>query len=33
MRAVLKVLVRHISPGETQYVKHLLPKTLQEFWS
>ena len=32
MRAVLKVLARHISEGETENVKHLLPKTLQELW-
>jgi uncharacterized protein (DUF2267 family) len=32
MRAVLKVLSRHISKGEAENVKHLLPKTLQELW-
>jgi uncharacterized protein (DUF2267 family) len=32
MRAVLKVLARHITAGETENVKHLLPKTLQELW-
>jgi uncharacterized protein (DUF2267 family) len=32
MRAVLKVLARHISAGETENVKRLLPKTLQELW-
>jgi uncharacterized protein (DUF2267 family) len=32
MRAVLQVLARHISEGETRNVKHLLPKTLQELW-
>jgi uncharacterized protein (DUF2267 family) len=32
MRAVLRVLARHISMGETENVKHLLPKTLQELW-
>ena len=32
MRAVLKVLSRHISQGEVDNVKHLLPKTLQELW-
>ena len=32
MRAVLKVLARHISEGETDNVKNLLPKTLQELW-
>jgi uncharacterized protein (DUF2267 family) len=32
MRAVFKVLARHISKGETENVKHLLPKTLQELW-
>ena len=32
MRAVLKVLAQHISEGETENVKHLLPRTLQELW-
>ena len=32
MRAVLSVLARHISPGETENVKGLLPKSLQELW-
>jgi len=32
MRAVLKVLARHISEGENKSVKNLLPKTLQELW-
>jgi uncharacterized protein (DUF2267 family) len=32
MRAVLKVLARHISKGETDSVKNLLPRTLQELW-
>lgn len=32
MRAVFKVLARHISEGEIEKVKHLLPKTLQELW-
>jgi len=32
MRAVLKVLARHISEGENESVKNLLPKTLQELW-
>ena len=32
MRAVFKVLARHISTGETEVVKHLLPKSLQELW-
>jgi uncharacterized protein (DUF2267 family) len=32
MRAVLKVLAKHISEGEAENVKHLLPKTLQELW-
>lgn len=32
MRAVLKVLARHISKGEAENVKHLLPKSLQELW-
>jgi uncharacterized protein (DUF2267 family) len=32
MRAVLKVLSRHISAGETENVKHSLPKSLQELW-
>ena len=30
MRAVLKVLACHISTGESDSVKHLLPKSLQE---
>ena len=32
MRAVLKVLARHISAGEAENVKHLLPKALRELW-
>jgi len=32
MRAVLRVLAHHISAGETDNVKNLLPKTLQELW-
>ena len=32
MRAVLKVLASHISTGESDNVKHLLPKSLQELW-
>ena len=32
MRAVLKVLACHISTGESDNVKHLLPKSLQELW-
>ena len=32
VRAVFKVLARHISAGETENVKNLLPKTLQELW-
>jgi uncharacterized protein (DUF2267 family) len=32
MRAVFKVLARHISEGETENVKHLLPKNLKELW-
>ena len=32
MRASLKVLAHHISKGETENVKNLLPKTLQELW-
>lgn len=32
MRAVLKVLARHISQGETKNVKNVMPKTLQELW-
>ena len=32
MRAVFKVLNRHISKGEIDNVKHLLPKSLQELW-
>lgn len=32
MRAVFKVLARHISEGEIENVKHLLPKSLRELW-
>ena len=32
MRAVFKVLARHISAGEIKDVKHVLPKSLQELW-
>ena len=32
MRAVFKVLNRHVSAGEIDNVKHLLPKSLQELW-
>lgn len=32
MRAFLKVVAQHISEGETENVKNLLPKTLQELW-
>ena len=32
MRAVFKVLARHISSGEIKDVKHVLPKSLQELW-
>jgi uncharacterized protein (DUF2267 family) len=32
MRAVFKVLARHISAGEIEDVKHVLPKSLQELW-
>jgi uncharacterized protein (DUF2267 family) len=32
MRAVFKVLNRHISKGEIEDVKHIMPKTLQELW-
>jgi len=32
MRAVLKVLARHISEGEAENVKHMLPKSLRELW-
>lgn len=32
MRAVFKVLARHITAGEIENVKHLLPKSLQELW-
>ncbi len=31
-RAVFKVLACHITAGETENVKNLLPKTLQERW-
>jgi uncharacterized protein (DUF2267 family) len=32
MRAVFKVLTRHISKGEIDDVKYLLPKSLRELW-
>jgi len=32
MRAVFKILARHITAGEIENVKHLLPRTLQELW-
>jgi len=32
MRAVFKVLARHVTAGETEDVKHMLPKSLQELW-
>jgi uncharacterized protein (DUF2267 family) len=32
MRAFFKVLARHISRGEIENVRHLLPKSLQELW-
>ena len=32
MRAVFKILARHITVGEIENVKHLLPKSLQELW-
>jgi uncharacterized protein (DUF2267 family) len=32
MRASLKVLAAHISHGESENVKNLLPKSLQELW-
>jgi uncharacterized protein (DUF2267 family) len=31
-RAVFKTLARHISPGEIEDVKHILPKALHELW-
>ncbi|HEX9880353.1 MAG TPA: DUF2267 domain-containing protein [Candidatus Binatia bacterium] len=31
-RAVFKVLARHITPGETQDVKGILPAELRELW-
>lgn len=31
-RAVFKVLTRHVSEGEIEDVKHLLPKNLRELW-
>ena len=31
-RAVFRVLMRHISKGEIEDVKHLLPKNLKELW-
>jgi uncharacterized protein (DUF2267 family) len=32
MRAFFKVLAGHISRGEIENVRHLLPKSLQELW-
>jgi uncharacterized protein (DUF2267 family) len=32
MRAVFKVLARHISKGEIENVKQSLPKSLRELW-
>ncbi|HEU4342336.1 MAG TPA: DUF2267 domain-containing protein [Candidatus Binatia bacterium] len=32
MRAVFKVLERHISKGEIEDVKNMLPRSLQELW-
>ncbi len=32
MRAVFKIMARHISAGELEDVKHVLPKSLQELW-
>ena len=32
MRAVFKVLARHISKGEIENVKHSLPRSLQDLW-
>lgn len=32
MRAVFRVLTRHITKGEIDDVKHVLPKSLQELW-
>jgi uncharacterized protein (DUF2267 family) len=32
MRAVFKVLSRHVTKGEIENVKHQLPKSLQELW-
>ena len=31
-RAVFTVLTRHMSGGETQHVKGILPKALRELW-
>jgi uncharacterized protein (DUF2267 family) len=32
MRAFFKVLSRHVTKGEIENVRHLLPKALQELW-
>jgi uncharacterized protein (DUF2267 family) len=32
MRAFFKVLSRHVTRGEIENVRHLLPKALQELW-
>jgi uncharacterized protein (DUF2267 family) len=31
-RAVFQVLARHISAGEIEDIKHLLPKDLKDLW-
>jgi uncharacterized protein (DUF2267 family) len=32
VRAVFEVLARHVTAGEIEDVKHLLPKDLRSFW-
>ncbi|MFW6194910.1 MAG: DUF2267 domain-containing protein, partial [Chloroflexota bacterium] len=32
VKAVFKVLARHVSPGEIEDVRHLLPAEIREMW-
>ena len=31
-RAVFKVLAKHVSNGEIEDIKHIMPKELQDLW-
>ena len=31
-RAVFKVLTKHVSAGEIEHIKHIMPKELRELW-